>query len=290
MTDLLILVIVGLFAGLLGGLLGVGGSVLMIPAIMILFKDANQHVTQGAAMIVNFFVVWPAVVQHRRADAVLWPIVRAMAPFAVIGVVVGVWLSDGRWFRGSNEVYLSRVFGAFLLYDVGYNVYRLLSNKRLPDVTPADAASIPAWKTAAAVGLPMGLVGGLLGVGGGALAVPLQQVFLRIPLRRAIANSAAAIVALSVIGATYKNYANHQAGLPLALSLRWAACLIPTAMIGGFLGARLTHAIPRRFLRIAFSLLMCYASVSLLRREPKNAGAGPTPASAPTTSRATSAP
>ena len=66
--EMLILMAIGLCAGLLGGLLGIGGSVVMIPAMSVIFGPA-QHLYQGAAMIVNFFVVIPAVIQHRRAGA-----------------------------------------------------------------------------------------------------------------------------------------------------------------------------------------------------------------------------
>ena len=60
------LIIIGLFAGLLGGMLGVGGSIVILPALTEVLGP-NQHTYQAAAMVVNFFVVMPAVWQHRRA-------------------------------------------------------------------------------------------------------------------------------------------------------------------------------------------------------------------------------
>jgi uncharacterized protein len=183
-------------------------------------------------------------------------------------------LSNGQWFRGRNEVYLSAVFGAFLLYAAGYNVYRLFSGRQFPDVTDTDALAIPRWKAALSVGLPMGLIGGLLGVGGGIIAVPLQQLLLRIPLRRAIANSAVTIVPLSIIGAVYKNVANAQAGVDFTRSLQIALCLIPTAMIGALFGGRLTHTAPRKALRLAVILLLGYGGLKMLLTPSK----GPKPA------------
>ena len=273
----LVLVPIGLVAGMLGGLLGIGGSVLMIPAMMLVFDEPNQHLYQGAAMIVNFFVALPAVLQHYRARAILRSIVRVTIPAAGASVIVGVMLSNGPWFRGDNEVFLSRTFGVFLLYTAAYNVYRLVSRQQFPDVKEADAAAIPTWKIAATVGVPMGVVGGLLGIGGGALAVPLQQVLLRMPLRKAIANSAVTIVLVSLIGATYKNYANAQVGIPFSGAAVLALCLIPSAIVGAFIGGRLTHVLPRRALRVAVILLMCYGGVSLIRRPAK---AEPAPAAA----------
>ncbi len=288
-TETLILLALGLVAGVVGGLLGVGGSVVMIPALTLVFGTA-QHLYQGAAMMVNFFVALPAALQHRRAGAVLPRIVGIMMPCALLGVVVGVWLSAGPWFRGDREVHLARGFGVFLLYVVAYNIYRLISNRQFPDMTAEDARGLPAWKIALAVGLPTGLLGGLLGIGGGAVAVPLQQVLLRVPLRRAIANSAVTIIPLSLLGATYKNYNNALAGIAFADALRLALLLIPTAIIGGYLGGRLTHVAPRRGLRIAFTLLMCYAAVTLIRRPARPPLPVTRPVPASTTSPSTALP
>jgi len=265
MMDVVVLLSIGLCAGLLGGLLGVGGSVVMIPAMTLVFGP-SQHLYQGAAMIVNLFVVLPAAIQHRRAGALLLPVVRVMIPTAIIGVLVGVWLSAGWWFAGQYEHYLSKVFGVFLLYVAGYNVYRLFVGQRRTDFTVDQAETIPSWKTAMVVGFPMGVVAGLLGIGGGSQAVPLQQVFLRLPLRQAIANSTVTIIFVSVIGAAYKNYANCAAGISLSQALTYAGCLIPTAIVGGWIGGRLTHTISRRALRIAFICLMCYAAQHMIRR------------------------
>ena len=256
---------VGLLAGMFGGMLGVGGSIIMIPVMTLIFGPA-QHLYQGAAMIMNFFVALPSAWQHRRRHATLSPILRVTIPCAIVGVVVGVWASSGPWFHGRNEVYLARIFGGFLFYEAGYNVYRLIARRRFPDMDVEAARRIPRWKIASAVGLPTGFVGGLLGVGGGIVAVPMQQLLLRVPLHRAIANSAVTIVPLSIIGAIYKNYTNAGAGLPLTDTLHLAAFLIPTAIVGGFLGARFTHVMPRRLLRVVFIILMCYAGTTLIRR------------------------
>lgn len=265
LTELLILIIIGLMAGTLGGLLGIGGSVIIIPGLLLVFGPA-QHKYQGAAMIVNFFVAFPAAVQHYRAGAILRPIVRDMIPAATISVLAGVWLSAGPWFRGEDEIYLSRLFGGFLLYVVVYNMNRLRRSRPLPDIDEDAASKKGHWKNILGVGVPMGLAGGLLGIGGGALAVPLQQVFLRMPLRRAIANSATTIVPLSFLGAIYKNYSNTQMGIPFREALSLALPLIPAAIVGAILGARLTHAIPRRALRVALIVLLAYAGIELLRR------------------------
>jgi uncharacterized membrane protein YfcA len=268
MTETTVLLLIGLFSGLLGGLLGVGGSVVMIPAVTVFF-GRDQHVYQAAAMIMNFFVALPAAVQHWRAGAVLMPVVRRMIPTSIIGVLIGVWLSSGWWFHGDYEIYLARLFGAFLLYEAAYNTVRLMTNKQFADIDAQAAERLPAGKIIWGIGLPMGVIAGLLGIGGGTLAVPLQQVFLKMPLRRAIANSSATIILLSCIGAVCKNYTNVQAGIPPAAALKIAACVIPTGIIGGMIGAHLTHRVHRKALRVAFICLLVYGGYELMRRRPR---------------------
>ena len=112
------------------------------------------------------------------------------------------------------------------------------------------------------VGFPMGLTAGLLGIGGGAVCVPTQQVLLRIPLRRAIANSSATILCVASLGATYKNLTLPEHGIAVTTSLWLALTLVPTAILGGYCGGKLTHVIPRKLLRIVFIFFM--ASVAYM--------------------------
>jgi uncharacterized membrane protein YfcA len=259
------LIIIGLGAGLLGGMLGVGGSIIMIPA-MTEVLGPDQHLYQAAAMIVNFFVVVPAVYQHRRAGAIDRATVARLVPLAVLAVLVGVGVSELPIFAGDREAYLRGVFGAFLLIAGAYELHRLFAGTGADVLGATGGSGIPAisWRRAALVAVPSGLVAGLLGVGGGLMAVPLQRRFLRIPMRTAIANSAAVIIATSLIGASAKNYAylaEHDYGMR---SFILAAVLVPTAMIGGFNGSKLTHRLPVRTIKSAFLILMVLAGVRLM--------------------------
>jgi len=262
------LVMIGLFAGFVGGMLGVGGSIVMIPA-MTEVLGPNQHLYQAAAMIVNFFVVVPAVYQHRRARAIDGATVARIIPLAIVAVIIGVGLSELPLFAGAGEAYLRGLFGLFLFAVAVSDLYRLLrpTNRQstgLSNTSPTLATENRAgWIFAAAVAIPTGLVAGLLGVGGGVLAVPLQRRFLRVPIRIAIANSATIIIATSSVGAIAKNYAyvtEHDHSLkPFVL----AALLIPTAMIGSLAGSRLTHRAPLTFVKVAFFALLLVAGVRL---------------------------
>ncbi|GMU34583.1 MAG: sulfite exporter TauE/SafE family protein [Planctomycetia bacterium] len=257
------LVIIGLAGGASGGLLGIGGSAVMIPGLVLLLGPDKQHLYQAAAMIVNFFVVGPAVLRHTQVRAMLRPVTRWMIPSAIVGAVLGVFVSELPMFRGSGQGYLQITFAAFLAYVIAYNLIRLGSGHRFQKMTEADSAKLSKSLIVAAVGLPSGLLGGLLGVGGGLVAVPAQQVALRIPLTNAIANSASTILWSSVVGAIAKNSRLTEHGFTIRESLMLALCLVPSAMIASYFTAAKVHRWPVRVIRYALVALLLYSAYLL---------------------------
>ena len=97
------IVLIGMVAGTLGGLLGVGGSVVMIPALALLFGTGkNQHLYQAAAMTANIAVALPAAARHRKAGALRPQVLRWMLPIALISIVLGVLASNLPVFKGGE--------------------------------------------------------------------------------------------------------------------------------------------------------------------------------------------
>lgn len=256
------LVMIGLVAGALGGMLGIGGSIIIIPALAIVLGP-EQHLYQAAAMIVNVFVAVPATIRHWRAGAVRMDVAKKMLPFALVLILLGVYLSDQL-----DGKALQQVFGVFLIYVIGFNIMRLARPTPEPDL---DAQRI-GWPTTGFVGSLMGGLAGLLGIGGGGIAVPLLQRVCNLPLRQCIATSSAVMCLTSIIGAIAKNWTLSQHTsmqepeqlLTIIDSVWIAALLIPTAMIGGSFGAALTHVLPLWWVRLAFTLLMIGACARML--------------------------
>ncbi len=293
--EIVLLALIGLFAGMVGGMLGVGGSIVMIPA-MTEVLGPNQHLYQAAAMIVNFFVVVPAVYQHRRAKAIDGATVIRIVPLSLVAVLAGVGISELPFFAGDGEAYLRGLFGLFLLFVAVTDLYRLARKRRDGSAASAEGVTsigVPrpiSWCSAALVAIPTGLVAGVLGVGGGIMAVPLQRRFLNIPIRTAIANSATIIIATSLVGATAKNYAYVvDSGLSI-WSFILAALLIPTAMIGSSFGSRLTHRVPLDFVKVAFFFLLLVAAIRLTYGASRDVPQAHTPSLPATSTGAHSAP
>ena len=259
-AEIISLILVGLAAGALGGLMGIGGSIIMIPVLTLAFRH-DQHLAQAAAMIVNVFVSGPAVIRHQRAKAIVWSVVARMLPAGLIFIIVGVQVSN----LFDHEM-LKRIFGLFLVYVISVNVRKLFDRQGGID----DDGVRDGWVPSSLVGACMGFAAGLLGIGGGIVAVPLLQRICRLPLRRCIAVSATAMCVTAPFGAIRKNMTlpdvmeAADVSDPIMLSLLIAACLAPTAIIGALIGAGFTHSLPMRIVRGAFILLLMYASARYL--------------------------
>jgi len=285
LIELVQVALLGLVAGTLGGMLGVGGSVVMIPGLVFILgrpTGTEQHLYQAAAMIANVAVSVPAALRHRRAGAMTPAALRWMLPAALVCVVAGVALSNLPIFAGQDGgVWLGRLLAVFLAYVIYANVRKLLASRPGRGRTGVAAAANDQSITSRsftnqgsratparglAVGTLMGTTAGLLGIGGGAVATPLQQTLMKLPLRSCIANSSAVICVSAAVGAVYKNLSLSGQPVPAGSEpVTWTAgltlglLLAPTAFLGGRLGASLTHALPLRMIRVAFIALMVVA-------------------------------
>lgn len=259
--EYLIFAIIGIIAGLLGGLLGIGGSIFIIPALILYFSFAgtytgsSQHLIQAAAMTCNFCIALPAAIGHWRSRAVTKSLIKQMIPAAIVGVIVGVALSNMSVFAGDNGKYLTVMLGCFLLYEGLLNIWRIatkFSTKGRPVVVKENQIQ----KRVLFSGWLVGLVSGLLGIGGGALCVPIQQTILNVPLKNAIANSSCTIVSIVLIGAFYKGITLTEHGFQLNQIFPIVASIVPGAIISSYYSSRLTHYLSSTQLRWLFATLM----------------------------------
>lgn len=260
LPDLLVILLIGLAGGIAGGLLGIGGSIVMIP-LLTLTRGPNQHLYQAASMVVNVVVAIGSSRRHYKAGSVRGDHFRWMFPAAGAMIVVGVLLGN----LVPTES-LKRIFAAFLLYTAVTECIRTLRNH--PEPEPHELV-VHTGRSLTIGGLT-GLIAGLLGVGGGTVAVPLLRRMARLPLRQAIGTSAAAMTLASTIGATAKNatigslHAPDGTSLTLGMSLGLAALLSGPALVGAHLGASLTYRLSLRAVRLAFVVLLAVAGLRMM--------------------------
>jgi hypothetical protein len=265
--EILVLAGIGIITGLLGGLLGIGGGIVMIPALAIVLGH-DIHMAQAASMNVIFFVAAPAALRHWRVRTIRMELVKRLLPFAMVAVLVGVTVNI--WIPNSD---LSIIFGLFLLYVLYENVRRLqrddpLATESIPKPHADRGSDISLMRTGL-VGSMAGFGAGLLGIGGGLITVPMTQIVCKCSLRECIACSSAVMCLTSVVGAAYKDATlSSVPGMsddvhwytPLGISI-W---LIPTCLVGSWIGARLTQVLPLKVVRIAFIAIVALSAINML--------------------------
>lgn len=249
-SDIIPLMLTGFAAGVLGGLLGIGGSIIMIPAMALLFarRDwSDQHLLQAAAMLVNVVVALPAALKHRKMGAFRVDLFRAMLPATIVFIIIGVLVSDQL-----DSFWLRRLFALFLIYTAVTTIAKALQ-KRPPHEPENERVT---RVRGGFVGAVMGFLAGLLGIGGGGIAVPLAHVVCRLRLKNCIAVSSMIMCITAGIGAALKISLlpghGHAVIEPFVLFL----CLAPTAVAGSVIGASLTHRIPANALRLVFGIVI----------------------------------
>ena len=263
-SSLLAIALLGMLAGGLGGMLGIGGSIIIIPGLYFIL-GAEQQLFQAACMIVNVFIALPAALKHHGKGGVTYRHLRWMLPASIFFVLFGVFISN--LFTGeSGNIILSRLLAAFLGYVLIINLKRVIwPNKSKPD-PDKDAKlhlSQPHRIRSIFVGTCNGFSAGLLGIGGGAITVPLQHVLLKLPFKNCIANSSVLIIFASAIGATYKNLSLNELGYSFHQSITIALVCIPSAFVASRIGAHLTHVLPLKYVRIAFMAIVFIAGYKL---------------------------
>jgi len=264
-VDAVTLMGIGLVMGLFGGMLGIGGALVMVPA-MVFFFGENQHLHQASAMTCTFFVALAANIVHRKVKILVPVVLWQMIPGAVVGILAGVTMSNLRYFAGVNSYLLARFFGAFLVYVAAYNIWGLFYPlEENTDNDPNVAYDVGDKKIISmAIGVLTGLASGFLGIGAGTVATPLMQFFLRFPIKRAMSNSASIILSISWIGAIYKTATLPQHDLSIVESLKIAAFVIPTGLLGGFWGGHLMHKLPKKFVCALFIAICLLSAWELL--------------------------
>lgn len=254
LAELAVIASIGLSAGVLGGMLGIGGSIIMIPALAILFRSADpesQHLYQGAAMAVNVAVSLPAAIRHHKAGVIRADLFRVLLPSAAVAIVLGVIVSNQ-----VSGLTLRRMFAVFLAYAAITELINIA--RRTPD-NPSETARVTPVRSAS-IGGVMGMAAGILGIGGGVIGVPLMRFICRLPLRQCIGASSAVMCLTAIVGASLKIGTLGEHGYTASEAVILAAALAPTAIIGGRLGAGLTHKLPLNAIRAALIVLLFLAS------------------------------
>jgi len=253
-----LLLATGLLAGTAAGLLGVGGGLVVVPALTFLFAawglepGLAVHSAVGTSLATIVVTGAASVRAHHRHGAVLWPRVLRLGPAVAVGAVAGALLAH-------------RMPGAALRAAVG--VFELVVAVRMAfaDFTPPGGREREGgvlW------GLPIGAVSALVGIGGGTLTVPYLAA-RGVPLHRAVGTGSALGVPIALAGGAALVFAGWgEAGLPAPrLGYVYLPAFVAVAVASALsapLGARLAHRLPADRLRRVFAVVVGVAGLRML--------------------------
>ncbi len=258
-----LLLVIGAFAGVLAGLLGVGGGVVLVLAFFYAFQtlgyDGPQLMQMCLATSLATIIVTSlrSVLSHNKKGVVDWAILRRWSPGIVVGAVFGVLTAAA--LRSST---LQLVFGC-LASAIG--LYMLLGNRdwRLRD-------SMPGLVGTAALSPLVGFASVLMGIGGGSFGVSLMTL-MSVPIHRAVATASGfgvAIAVPSVLGFLFLEIdaANRPPFTVGAVNLVAFVLVIAMTLITTPLGVRLAHAMNPGPLRRAFGVFLTLVALNMLRK------------------------
>jgi uncharacterized membrane protein YfcA len=256
----LILLFMGVCGGFAAGLLGVGGGMVLVPFVTMIFTargfapELVVHMAIATSLATIMFTSLSSVRAHHLHGAVRWPIVVQLAPGIVIGSWLGPWLA-----KQLNSSMLALVFGLF----VAFSATQMILNRK-----PSAARELPGAQGMFAAGAAIGLVSGLVGAGGGFLSVPFMS-WCNVKMHNAVATSAALGFPIALSGTLSNMYFGwNEPGLP-AWSLGYiylpALLVIAAASVTmAPVGARAAHRMPVQKLKRIFAMILYALSAYML--------------------------
>lgn len=232
----------GVLSGALGGLMGIGGGIVLVPLLVHGLRQ-TQHQAQGTSL--SFFIVTALVAAepYVRADSIPWSLVAVLALGAVPGVMIGASLAK-RMPAGR----LKAIFGVAMLASAA----RML-------LAPPLASDGTLWPAPlnALLGLGIGTFAGLLGVGGGILLVPVLVLAEGLGQHAAQGVSLALIVPIGIAGALSYWKHGHAAS-------RLLPALFAGGALGGWIGATGAHALRGPTLTRLFAILLVVVAARMI--------------------------
>ncbi len=258
-----LLLAIGALAGVLAGLLGVGGGIVLVPAFFYAFQTLGYGgpqlmqlclATSLATIIVTSV---RSVLAHNRKGAVDWDILRGWGPGIAVGAIVGVLVASSLRTEALQALFgiLGMVIGAYL--GLGRSEWRL-----------ADA--MPKGVARAALSPLVGFLSVLMGIGGGSFGVPLMSLY-NTPIHRAVATAAGfgVIIAVpSVLGFLFLDIApDHRPPLTIgAVNLIAFGIVITMTTITAPWGVKLAHSMDPKPLKRVFAVFLTLVALNMLRK------------------------
>ena len=250
-TSAIALIVTGLIAGTLGGLLGIGGCVIMLPSLAFLFRYPLP-VAIGTTITAVILTATSGAIGHIRMKNVDYSTAKVVAVSGAVGAAVG---SVIFFYIASQLWLLNFILGFAFLYVSIRMVYEGIVKRKMPE---KSGNVVPGSKVAkATIGFFIGIITGIVGLGGGYALVPSFIYLLSSPVKIAVGTSLASFISMAVVSGAFKLYQG-------VVDVIAAICLGVGTIIGAQIGARLTKIVPAWAIKAIFGFVFLYVSLKFI--------------------------
>lgn len=252
---------IGALAGLMAGILGIGGGVVVVPGLLLIFQqggvippELSMHVAAGTSLAVMIITSQSALHAHLKMGEVLWSSYKKLALGIFGGTIAGAFVAT------LISIHWLKVFFALFLL--------LIAIKMISDLHVTHTEKRPPNWVNRVVSFLIGFKSGLLGVGGGVLVVP-YLTYCGVAIRQIAAISNLCTFTVALVGSASFMILGYQemAQVPYATGyVYWPAVLgvsIPSSLFAP-LGAKLNYVVPVKQLKYIFIVMLLVTAAVLL--------------------------
>ena len=253
-------ILLGLVTGLLAGLFGIGGGLVIVPVLVILFTaqgfpaDLVMIMAVASSLAAINLTAISSITAHHRLGSLLWSKVFRLTPSIMIGAALGAVLA-----KQISADYLRLILVIFLLY---------VGTQMALQIKPKAGNVVQSKSLDGLVGVVIGLLSAIVGIGGGTLTVP-YIVHGQLSMRQAVAIASACGLPIAIVGTiSYVLLGWHDARLPeLSLGYVYLPAFLGVSLSSIFtapIGAKLAHRLPAATLKRYFSILLFIMAAKLM--------------------------
>ncbi|MEZ0575569.1 sulfite exporter TauE/SafE family protein [Halodesulfovibrio aestuarii] len=251
---------VGAFAGVLAGLLGIGGGLVIVPLLVFSFtlqgipQEVLMHLALGTSLASIIFTSVASYRAHDKRGAVRWDVFRLVTPGIIVGGLVGAGVAS---YMSSGL--LKGIFVCFLYY---------VGSQMLLGIKPKASRELPGTAGLAGAGGVIGMVSSIVGIGGGTMSVPFLS-FCNVPMHAAIGTASAIGLPIALAGTLGYVVSGFSDPVTPAYSLGYVYIpallgIICASWFTAPLGAKLAHALPVAKLSKIFAVLLFVVATKML--------------------------
>ncbi|TCM68058.1 putative membrane protein YfcA [Acinetobacter calcoaceticus] len=252
--ELIIYLAIGAIAGFAAGLFGVGGGLIIVPILYVVFTQMNydptviMHLALGTSLATIVVTSISSVSAHHKKGAVLWPVFKNLAPGLVLGSFFGAWVAG--LLTGAN---LQLLIGAFAIW-VAYKMFKGAQ------VQVDPSKQLPSARLQMLAGGGIGVASAIFGIGGGSLTVPFLNK-CGVVMQKAVGTSAACGLPIALAGAFGFMFFGAQStiAIPNAVGFVHIYAFVGISVmsfITAKLGAKVAHILSPAALKKCFALLL----------------------------------